>query len=289
MTDHGSVCNDSWAVHTKYSLLPPFPTFLPFVQLKMKDTILLNTVDSLVAITVSQQTYHKHPDSALGFSKAPLSGIAKYAVERNSSTNETKVLSMSSSKPERGLLNEDSILSSIVCDNDKEIDGDGNRLLGNCKESEINHSKFSHLSSFCCKTFCNNSTEAERAQISPAVIDGASCIDIQVTNLYNTNYQLIQSDQHNSDVNTESCRVYGLPSIQTQVISLDVERYISEALITSVELKEMYSLLRNYNTQIVDVCDGSQCVILHVISLIYVQPKVGRIIRLVFSKNFVFN
>lgn len=287
MTDHGSVCNDFWAVHMKYSLLPPFPTFIPCVQLKLKDAILLNTVDSLVAVTVSQQTYHKLPDSALEFAQASLTETAKCAVEKNGLTNENTVLSMSSgSEPENRLLNEDSNILSIICDNGKEIDDDGNKLLlGNCKESESNHSKLSHLSSFCCKTFCNNSTEAERAQNLPAVIDSASCIDIQVTNLHNSNYmELIQSVQHNSDVKTESSRIQGFPCVQTQVISLDVERYISEALITSIGLKEMYSLLRNYSTQIVDVCGESQRVILHVISLIYVQPKVARIIRLVFPR-----
>ena len=59
--------------------------------------------------------------------------------------------------------------------------------------------------------------------------------------------------------------------MHTRVLSLDVERYINEALNTSDQLKGKYWVLKNYSTLLVDVCEGSQCVIIHIVILISVQ------------------
>lgn len=381
MDDHTSLCSYSWAVHMKYNVLPPFPLFIPSIQLKLKDVILLNTVDSLLAVTVNSRTNHKSSDSALksssweqdtnsqmlkqetgnGILYAEENGLVKRCSKSQIAENEeeqkpynedldlqlprTENANSISRAKKNGLLNErpkllvekageeeerrlcdersdskesESWLSrsettnSISCaekngllnectgslvdvtrekeeqrlcderninwcnNNCKFVVFDDERLV-NCQESAINHSKLSHLSSFGFKTFCRNCADSESAENSSGIIDGTSCLDIQVTNLGNTPYKLIQSSQHTSPPN--NVPVHESPCIHTQVVSLDVEKYISEALNTSDDLKGMYWLLRNYCTQIFDVCDGTESVILQVISLISVQPKAEKITR----------
>lgn len=292
--NHASVCNDSYIVHMKYTLLPPFPLFIPSIQLKLENAILLNTVDSVLAITVNQETKHKRQDFAWKFQlndqvinqhSQPLwtdRGNGVHYPEHDGLINRCTELQIVKEEERRSLSNGDSNTIKLMNNN--------HELLVSCKEKAFNHSKLSHLSSFGHKTFCSNCPDLERAQNPCGVIDGTS-LDIQVTNVHNILFKLTQSLPYNNVERTDQgCTpVHELPCVHTQVVSLDVERYISEALNTSDDLKGMYPSLRNYSTQIVDVCHRSQRVILQVVSLISVQPKAERITRLVsLRSNFSF-
>ena len=50
--------NHSFTVHTKYELSPPYPAFCPRVFLKVDSVVIINTGDSLIAMSVDIEDHH---------------------------------------------------------------------------------------------------------------------------------------------------------------------------------------------------------------------------------------
>ena len=342
--------DDTWVAHMKYNLSPPFPVFMPHVQLKLKDTIILNTVDSVLAITVSPCAEHettktnvdsqtcrenigsngcKSKTNCMNSSiagcdiqeecteKSPV--LVNKVVEKlcinnlNASGDEGKMCMEEPVKANkkqtkdravlqlmknlcgdvrRGTVNKttsvypecstcsqsnnptetsncDQLIIPNVRNNNEEVaDEDSNGCNKLVKGDECS----SDLTSFSFKTFSvgRDSTVVEDASQS-TVIDGTSYLDIQITTVADTPYNLLECLQ--DDI---AMKDHATPSIHTRALSFNVERYINEALNTSDQLKGKYWLLKNYSTLLVDVCEGSQCVVIHVVVLISVQDAVKK-------------
>lgn len=345
--------DDTWVVHMKYNLLPPFPLFIPPIQLKLKDTVILNTVDSILAITVSPCAEHKTTkpnsrnqtcgeNSRSNFEKAKTYcvndlvtdskvDILKNCSEKfpvsvkdvdcklsNVSGEETEICIQETIKaddipsidrmvpneveiPNKDAPHKTEISPSLSCtecstccqsnnlslncvhlimsnlvNNNQEIDNDTQSIGYNgvnsnksVKDEECSNtiSGSSHLSSFSFKTFSiDTDSEMIENTSTSTVIDGTSYLDIQITTVADTPYKLLECLQDNVEMQDHTT-----PCIHTRVVSLDVERCIIEALNTSEELKGKYWVLRNYSTLLMDVCESSQCVIMHIVILISVQ------------------
>ncbi|XP_028403865.1 uncharacterized protein LOC114526458 [Dendronephthya gigantea] len=340
-----ATCDDTWVVHMKYNLLTPFPLFIPRIQFKLKNTVILNTVDSVLAITASPCTEHDtlepttNPDgykeqgdqtycvnSLVTESKNEILKkhaekdviLVKNATEKHNSFqtsklprgksqvaqkisgasdrvgSPTKVKSPCTGSQEKS-ENELGSSSTEHCNHctsnssnhtnltsiNQEIDSnpeniecnDGNKFVKDEEYPKI--SKRSHLSSFSFKTFSNRTDPKILENISTStVIDGTSYLDIQVNTASGTPYKLLENIQDNKEVKDHTS-----PCIHTRVISLDIERYINEALNTSDELKGKYWALRNYSTLLVDVCEGSQCVIVNIAIILSVQEDTEKATR----------
>jgi hypothetical protein len=319
----------------KYNLLPPFPFFAPRLQFKLKDTVILNTVDSILAITVSPCAEHKTTNPGVCNQKCEEKGELNYKrtycvndlvtdskVEPNGSQEEArlcvvgitpadvlrkdqvtanKVEIASNVAPEKTVVHSnlsctccESSIPALNCDhliernlvnnncklaNDTQSTGCSSGFNRNksVKEECLNNTSNSlHLSSFNFKTFSVGAdSEAVLENTSTStVIDGTSFLDIQITTAADTPYKLLESLQDSIEM-----KDHGTPCIHTRVVSLDVERYINDALNASDELKGKYWLLRNYSTLLVDVCEGSQRVIMHVVVLISVQENVEKVTK----------
>ena len=342
--------DDTWVVHMKYNLLPPFPLFIPFVQLKLKDTVILNTVDSVLAITVSRCAEHKtskttqtcrENNSSNGLKlktncmsslvvnstcdileeyteKTPVSVnkvVEGLCIDDSSACGhegkicrEEPVKANEMQREERAVLHEienlcedvhrrtvndktsvypecssccqsngltktlncdQSIVSSVINNNEEILKKDCNGRNKTVKDDEYSNkiSKSAHLTSFSFKTFSVGTDLAVTENASHStVIDGTSYLDIQITTVTDTPYNLLECLQDDIGMKDHTS-----PCMHTRVLSLDVERYINEALNTSDQLKGKYWVLKNYSTLLVDVCEGSQCVIIHIVILISVQ------------------
>ena len=354
---------DTWVVHMKYNVLSPFPRFILPVQLKLKDTVVLNTVDSVLAITISPCAEHKTTkpnfsnqtcrendrlnneipksqcvkglvtDSELDalkkcsekslvsvkdvvdtFSiKESQFSLEEVEISIEETTKADDVLSIGKVVPievelpfkdapqntefnsssecrpccesNNLTLNCDHLILTNLVNNNEEIDNDtwsigcsginsSKSIKGEEYPNEI--SKYFHLSSFSFKTFSidTNSEVIENTSIS-TVIDGTSHLDIQITTVADTPYKLLECSQDN---NIEM-KDHTTPCIHTRVVSFDVERYIIEVLNTSDELEGKYWVLKNYSTLLVDVCEGSQCVIMHIVILISLQNNIEKTTR----------
>lgn len=357
--------DDTWVVHLKYNLLPPFPRFTPHIQLKLQDTVILNTVDSILAITVSPRptpktTNPKGSHEMCAENTRTLNADKSKAVCVNddvethsrSDTFPSKAFSQASSvsvkevagnelcrkeseefqddtvtcvqKTKTGeAVSTDKIIpteldvtfkdafnngdtlqnsssctccnpnnSTLNCDCPKFINSSHNidknsiRYDVNANGVNINESvkneedpnktpKYSHLSSFSHRTF-SIGTESEMVEVSATstIIDGTSYHDIQINTITDVPYTLLEWSRDNIYK-----KDHLTPCIHTRVVSLDVEGYINEALNTADELKGKYWSLRNYNTLVVDVCEGSQCVIVHIAIKLLVQDNIEKITK----------
>lgn len=334
----------------KYNLLTPFPLFIPRIQFKLKNTVILNTVDSVLAVTVSPCTQHDTSKASInpdGYKEkcnqtfcvsSLVSGseneILKTYVEKDPILlqNATEEQSFETSKlpqeksrvvekitgasdglgvdtvvptevksPGTGSQQETEIKSSqssierctcctsdscnktktnLTYDNQK-IDSNTESIVCNdgkksAKGEEYPKiSKRSQLSSFSFKTFSYLTDSEMLENISTStVIDGTSYLDIQINTASGLPYKLMENFQDNKEI-----KVHTSPCIHTRVISLDIERYINEALNSSDELDGKYWVLRNYSTLLVDVCEGSQCVIVNIVIIISVQENTVKVTR----------
>ena len=319
-------CEDTWVVHMKYNLLPPFPLFIPLWQLKIKDTVILNTVDSILAITVIPCAKHKTTNPDVNDKKSEENGRLNHRKPKTSCVNSL----VTDSKVEPKISEEEAKLcivgTTMAVDVSNEVKirskdapektifsciecstcCESNNLTFNCDHfikpnlnnnreieiapqstgcSECNRNKSikgefpnntrKSFSSFNFKTFSvgADSEEVENTSTS-IVIDGTSYLDIQITTATDSPYKLLECLQDKIEM-----KDHETPCIHTRVVSLDVERYINEALNTSDELKGKYWLLRNYSTLLVDVCEGSQSVIMHVVVLISVQDNIEKLTK----------
>ena len=133
-------------------------------------------------------------------------------------------------------------------------------------EIEGNVIKAFQFSSFSFKTFSFGTDSEMELENASNVIDGTSYLDIQVTTVAGTPYNLVECLQDSS----REMKDHVSPCVHTRVVSLDVEKYINEEMNNSDELKGKYWLLRNYSTRLVDVCQDSKCVIINIVILISV-------------------
>ena len=337
----------------RYNLLPPFPLFIPQIQVKLRDTLILNTVDSVLAITVSPCLNHKTTKAKCVYETYQADDSGSNNNNRQAScmnrslddlkvdtlgkcTKTTLVDNVNDSRfPENedrmfiiedvkadGMLSKDNVhkhveadksneeptnssctecneqgnnsdksnilKKTLVCDhpiisnilnNNREIHNDietagciavNKNMPVKDEEYLSTDSKYSHLTSFGFKTFSigRDSELLESVSTSP-VIDGTSYLDIQITTVTDVPYTLLECLQENVKLKDHTT-----PCIHTRVASLDVEKYISEVLNTSNELKGKYWVLKNYSTVLVDVCESSQCVIVHIVILLSVQHNI---------------
>ena len=95
--DKAMCLKHSFCFHSKYDLTPPFPMFCPRIQLKCDGTVILNTGDSIVALSVQLDSIHsKSKVNSLGESSSLLKNMKS---KENSSNEKSKEVLCCSPEP----------------------------------------------------------------------------------------------------------------------------------------------------------------------------------------------
>ncbi|XP_046844713.1 uncharacterized protein LOC124438581 [Xenia sp. Carnegie-2017] len=323
---------NTWAVHMMYTLLSPFPKLVPQVHLKLKHTVIINSVDSVHAITIvpcaqhaSEKTRsvssHTRGDDLNSVNTRgngrPSSSQKSYKYspctnnrDINNSIEETRrcdqpndascIIQKDGKKREvSSMLSQVELFANLTtqknncmksnnCDSDSISSYDGNEnpntLWGvgfnpttHDNSQDAQHTSYSYdsckFSSFNYKTFCNSpETEMTEGNLSSPIIESSSSVDIQVETVENDPYDLTEC-LHGKK---ESMKAHTTPRIHTRIASFEVEPYIHEVVKSSFNFDDRYWVIKNYNTQVVDICESTNCVVIHITVILFVHEMGGR-------------
>eukprot|EP00795_Rhopilema_esculentum_P004363 gene4363-20585_t len=298
----------AFALHLKYELVPPYPPFFPSVNLKLDDTILINSGDLVCALSAYRKDDGRTGQETISGLFEPLNCNSDCFCHVLSNHEKLKCTNQPHSEPsgcgcdvsepgfqswadKTSMINKDSLSNQSVasgsdvsdierCKDRDEIDTDDGARADD-PDSEKHSSPYSDEDSpghtSCYLFFYSERNPANSDQHSPPFDCTSTAFPLTITTDQGTNVPQIASHRCSTASHASSHlkeAVEDADVIVKQVV-FDAEQFLDRKLRSMDSIKERFVSLKDYDMQLVQVCAWNKEVVILLKALVHLNGKLG--------------